>query len=86
MNNPKFLEIVFPAAIAPGDLDIIQPATSAGPGEAALAAARIEQGCRVMSANGGGLIGVISEAKFMLPPYDTAYWLAPTEEKVSEVA
>lgn len=83
MNNPKFLEIVFPTAIAPGDLDIIQPATNADPGQLRLAAARIEQGCRVMSANGGGLIGVLVEAEFLMPPYEDAYWL---KERISEAA
>lgn len=72
----RFIEIVFEDAIHPGDLDIIQPATYDAPGLARLAAARIERECRVMSSNGGGLIGVISGAEFMYPPYNFAYWLA----------
>lgn len=75
MNTQKFLEIVFPENATPADLTIIQPATEAAPGQAALAAARIEREARVVSASGSGLIGVISPAEFMMPPYETAYWL-----------
>lgn len=76
----KFIEIVFAEAIHPGDLVILQPATYDAPGLARLDQARIERESRIMSSNGSGLIGVISAAEFMTPPYNFAYWLKEKEE------
>lgn len=59
-----YLELLFPHQIAPGDVEILAPASPDQPGRARLLAARVEianeHGSRVLSTNGGALIGIIS--------------------------
>ena len=78
-----YLEIVFPRAVSPGDLEIIQPATHDAPGLARLLQARLAAPLpnappgvrRVFSCNGRGLIGFVAGEDEPLPPYSDTYWL-----------
>lgn len=74
----RHLELIFPANVTPGDLDILAAATYDEPGRARLGAARVEQGngsgSRVYSGNGGAFIGVIGYGQ-PEPPLNFSYWL-----------
>lgn len=77
-TNTRYLDLIFPANLSPGDVEIITPAQVDRPGRAKLLAARVEScngsGSRVYTANGGALIGVISYDDPWWP-YEAAYWL-----------
>ena len=86
-STQKHIELIFPDNAHPGDLQIVEKATYDAPGQARLGAARVEPislasgpngASRVMSANGGAFIGVISAGEPM-PPYNFSYWLVEVE-------
>lgn len=76
--NLRYLELIFPHNVSPGDVEITLAATETEPGRARLLAARTVRvnGCgeRVFSANGGALIGVIGYGQAD-PPYLMSYQL-----------
>jgi hypothetical protein len=76
--NLRHLELIFPAAVSPGDMELIAPAGRDKPGQAVLLAARVERCnetcCRVYSSNGGAFIGITAEEDPWWP-YNSAYWL-----------
>lgn len=75
--DPQYLELLFPEKIAPGDLEILEPPGMYTPGRARLLAAKIEtaneHGSRVLSTNGGALIGIL--CKQVQPPLFETYTL-----------
>lgn len=79
-----YLELLFPSLVAPGDLEIITPASHDQPGRGRLLAAKrhpVTIGSqRIYSANGQKFIGYISDDQ-PLRPFDQTYWL---EEDNSE--
>jgi hypothetical protein len=79
-----FLEIIDPNHIDRGDLEIIAEASYDRPGQVKLGQARIADppvgapnARRLVSHNGGGIIGIIATAEFMMAPYNFSYWLLP---------
>ena len=72
-----YLEIIFPQAADPGDVEILTPASYARPGRARIKKATVEQSGRVLSHNGGALIGYVATGQ-PLTPFIETYWL--TEE------
>lgn len=73
-----YLELLFPDLTAPGDLEILSPATPEEPGHARLLAAKREpigeNASRVLSANGFKFFGFTANDE-PLRPYNSTYWL-----------
>jgi len=70
-----YFELLFPQAVSPNDLQIIERASLMRPGRVRLVKAKVnesnEYGARVVSGNGGRLIGILlSEAE---PPLSEVY-------------
>lgn len=75
MTAYKHIELIFPKNAGPGDILITTPATDDQPGRARLGPnVKLESLGRVLSSNGGGLIGIIAEGE-PLPPYRTVFYL-----------
>lgn len=71
----QHIDLIFPENNHPGDLEILARATDDQPGRARLGPnIRIESLGRVISSNGGGLIGIIATGE-PLKPYRTVYYL-----------
>lgn len=70
----RHFELIFPENAEPADLDILAKAGYDAPGQVRLVEARVEESGRVLSGNGGGLIGVVIEGE-PLAPFGTAYWV-----------
>lgn len=77
----RYIEITFPKALDPADLEIIKPATRETPGLARLGAAHLSDApsdletiSRVFSCNGRKFIGYI-EAGEPMSPFNETYWL-----------
>lgn len=72
------LELLFREFVAPGDVEILTPASADQPGLARLLAAKVEaageHGSRVLSSNGGALIGILATDDPWWP-YETTYWI-----------
>jgi hypothetical protein len=77
-KTAKYLELIFPHNVSPGDLEIVEAATEVEPGRARLLAAKAVRinGCgeRVFSANGGALIGIVGYGQAE-SPYLMSYQL-----------
>lgn len=70
----QYLEIIFKNQLHPGDVEIITPATPDQPGRARLGQARVNGLGRVLSHNGGRLIGYVADDE-PWHPYHETYWL-----------
>lgn len=70
----QHLEIIFKDQLHPGDVEIITPASPDQPGRARLGQAKINAQGRVLSHNGGGLIGYVADGE-PWQPYNSTYWL-----------
>lgn len=78
----KFLEIVFGAVMAAGDVEIVEAATVDAPGVARLGRARLGEvrpgapnSRPVYSAAGGAFGYVADEALMPEGPFDATYWI-----------
>ena len=70
---PDTLDIIF-CMPHPDDVEIITPASPNQPGRARLAQAKVSDRGRVLSHNGGDLIGYVAEDDPWWP-YNSTYWL-----------
>jgi hypothetical protein len=76
-----FLEILFPTAVQPDDLEIITPASPGAPGRARLKRAYLgaprpdAPNSRPLLSQSGATIGFVAEAELLEAPFTTTYWL-----------
>lgn len=83
-ETQKYLELIFPANVAPADLEIIEPATLARPGRVRLLRPIWQDTAtpyakRLLSTNGRQLIGIVVEFAYLEQlldgPCGTGYWI-----------